>query len=309
MRNVLRRRVPDQPARRANFPRRNGGDGCPGRRRRRSRRYDPAALTLCSIGSHSALDVALRRAAVRPAQPHRHRARPRTDLRASTSRAADDPPRGCVDDVLELDAFRRHPRARRAGAPARARTSCSCRTARSRSTCTSASRTTRSSAGCASRCSATGGCCAPRSATRRTTSTRCWQRAGIRHPRSFARPDRDRPARHGEGAAREGDVRARVLPVFVAGRSTTREAERLIDAGMVTRSGLRSARIEEYALGPSVNLNFFYSPLLGEVELLGTDTRRQTNLDGLRVAAARATRGGRRRCRCGWKRRGTSRRR
>ena len=41
--------------------------------------------------------------------------------------------------------------------------------------------------------------------------------------------------------------------------------------------------IEEYALGPTVNLNFFYSPLLGELELLGTDTRRQTNLDGLRA--------------------------
>ena len=40
--------------------------------------------------------------------------------------------------------------------------------------------------------------------------------------------------------------------------------------------------IEEFALGPTVNLNFFYSPLLGELELLGTDTRRQTNLDGLR---------------------------
>jgi len=47
-------------------------------------------------------------------------------------------------------------------------------------------------------------------------------------------------------------------------------------------AGLRAARIEEYALGPSVNLNFFYSPLLAELELLGTDTRRQTNLDGLR---------------------------
>ena len=60
------------------------------------------------------------------------------------------------------------------------------------------------------------------------------------------------------------------------------QAERLIAAGMVSEAGLRSARIEEYALGPSVNLNFFYSPLLDEVELLGTDTRRQTNLDGLR---------------------------
>ena len=29
-------------------------------------------------------------------------------------------------------------------------------------------------------------------------------------------------------------------------------------------------------------MNFFYSPILGELELLGTDTRRQTNIDGLR---------------------------
>jgi 5-formaminoimidazole-4-carboxamide-1-(beta)-D-ribofuranosyl 5'-monophosphate synthetase len=60
------------------------------------------------------------------------------------------------------------------------------------------------------------------------------------------------------------------------------KAERLIAAGIVTREGVASAVIEEFALGPTVNLNFFYSPMLGELELLGTDTRRQTNLDGLR---------------------------
>lgn len=60
------------------------------------------------------------------------------------------------------------------------------------------------------------------------------------------------------------------------------KAEQLLAAGIVTRSGLDGAVIEEFALGPTVNLNFFYSPLLGELELLGTDTRRQTNLDGLR---------------------------
>ena len=71
-------------------------------------------------------------------------------------------------------------------------------------------------------------------------------------------------------------------------------AARLLAAGMVTRDALANARIEEYALGPSVNLNFFWSPILGELELLGTDTRRQTNLDGLRslppaqLAAAQA---------------------
>jgi 5-formaminoimidazole-4-carboxamide-1-(beta)-D-ribofuranosyl 5'-monophosphate synthetase len=61
------------------------------------------------------------------------------------------------------------------------------------------------------------------------------------------------------------------------------QANRLLEAGMVTQAGLAAARIEEFALGPSINLNFFYSPLLDELELLGTDTRRQTNLDGLRA--------------------------
>jgi 5-formaminoimidazole-4-carboxamide-1-(beta)-D-ribofuranosyl 5'-monophosphate synthetase len=51
---------------------------------------------------------------------------------------------------------------------------------------------------------------------------------------------------------------------------------------MLTKDGLRNAVIEEYLLGPSVNLNFFYSPILGELELMGTDTRRQTNLEGFR---------------------------
>ncbi len=39
-------------------------------------------------------------------------------------------------------------------------------------------------------------------------------------------------------------------------------------------------------MGAHVNFNFFYSPITGELELLGTDMRRQTNLDGfLRMPA------------------------
>ncbi|MBR9707106.1 MAG: DUF1297 domain-containing protein, partial [Candidatus Diapherotrites archaeon] len=41
------------------------------------------------------------------------------------------------------------------------------------------------------------------------------------------------------------------------------------------------AVIEEYIVGAQVNYNFFYSSLNDELELMGTDTRRQTNLDGL----------------------------
>jgi len=59
-------------------------------------------------------------------------------------------------------------------------------------------------------------------------------------------------------------------------------AKRLLDDGILNDTGLAGAIIEEYALGPSINLNFFYSPILGELELCGTDTRRQTNLEGLK---------------------------
>ncbi|MBI3332220.1 DUF1297 domain-containing protein [Candidatus Peregrinibacteria bacterium] len=46
------------------------------------------------------------------------------------------------------------------------------------------------------------------------------------------------------------------------------------------------ATIEEFIVGAHVNFNFFYSTLTKELELLGTDTRRQTNLDGfLRMTA------------------------
>ncbi|MDP6561753.1 MAG: DUF1297 domain-containing protein [Candidatus Peribacteraceae bacterium] len=51
-------------------------------------------------------------------------------------------------------------------------------------------------------------------------------------------------------------------------------------------SNWREAIVEEFIVGAPVNFNFFYSPLTGELELMGTDTRRQTNLDGfLRMTA------------------------
>ena len=51
-------------------------------------------------------------------------------------------------------------------------------------------------------------------------------------------------------------------------------------------SDWREATVEEFVVGAPVNFNFFYSPLTGELELMGTDTRRQTNLDGfLRMTA------------------------
>lgn len=105
--------------------------------------------------------------------------------------------------------------------------------------------------------------------------------AGIRHPRQFASPEEiDRLVMVKAPHARVAFERAFFLV------STPREyhavSGRLIDEGVLTSEALGGALIEEYALGPSVNLNFFYSPVLAELELSGTDTRRQTNLEGFR---------------------------
>jgi 5-formaminoimidazole-4-carboxamide-1-(beta)-D-ribofuranosyl 5'-monophosphate synthetase len=107
------------------------------------------------------------------------------------------------------------------------------------------------------------------------------ERAGIRHPKAFASYEEiDRLVMVKAPHAKVSFERAFFLASSPAEYRTT--AARLIDDGALTAESLTAARIEEYALGPSVNLNFFYSPILGELELNGTDTRRQTNLEGFR---------------------------
>jgi len=107
------------------------------------------------------------------------------------------------------------------------------------------------------------------------------QRAGIRYPRQFASADEiDRLVMVKAPHARVSFERAFFL--VSSPSEYQRTGRRLIDEGVLTAQALATAVIEEYALGPSVNLNFFYSPLLGELELCGTDTRRQTNLEGFR---------------------------
>ncbi len=58
-------------------------------------------------------------------------------------------------------------------------------------------------------------------------------------------------------------------------------SDQLIAKEKITKEASESAVIEEFVLGVQVNFNFFYSPLEDRLELIGTDTRRQTNLDGL----------------------------
>lgn len=58
------------------------------------------------------------------------------------------------------------------------------------------------------------------------------------------------------------------------------EAKAKIESGQITQEALNQSTIEEFVIGAQVNFNYFYSSLNGELELMGTDTRRQTSLDG-----------------------------
>jgi 5-formaminoimidazole-4-carboxamide-1-(beta)-D-ribofuranosyl 5'-monophosphate synthetase len=60
-----------------------------------------------------------------------------------------------------------------------------------------------------------------------------------------------------------------------------KKAQELLEKKMITPDALQNAVIEEYVVGAQVNFNYFYSVIDDELEIMGTDTRRQTNLDGL----------------------------
>ncbi len=60
-----------------------------------------------------------------------------------------------------------------------------------------------------------------------------------------------------------------------------KKAQNRIKKGETTEELLKKAVIEEFVPGVHVNFNYFYSPLTKTLELLGTDTRRQTNHEGI----------------------------
>jgi 5-formaminoimidazole-4-carboxamide-1-(beta)-D-ribofuranosyl 5'-monophosphate synthetase len=60
-----------------------------------------------------------------------------------------------------------------------------------------------------------------------------------------------------------------------------KKSDELLKKKMITKKALEKAVIEEYVIGAQINFNYFYSAVDDELEIMGTDTRRQTNLDGL----------------------------
>lgn len=240
--------------------------------------YDASALTLCSIGSHSALEVASgARAQGLKNLIVTERGRNATYDRYY-ARRGDGPPRGCVDATLEVERFADvldddvQERLRRENVVFVPNRSFEVYL-HQRYSYTEIEQRMR----------------VPFLGNRRLLRAEerdepenqyaLMERAGIRYPRRIASPDAIDTivmvkAPHAKVSFERAFFLARTPDEYY------RTAEQLTAKGIVSPEGLRDAVIEEFALGPTINLNFFWSPILAELELMGTDTRRQTNRDG-----------------------------
>jgi 5-formaminoimidazole-4-carboxamide-1-(beta)-D-ribofuranosyl 5'-monophosphate synthetase len=106
------------------------------------------------------------------------------------------------------------------------------------------------------------------------------KKAGIRYPQLFQSPhDIDRLVIVKVNEAIRGYERAFFFASSYA--DYKKKSDQLRAKKMITKESLDRAVIEEYVIGTQINFNYFYSILDDELEIMGTDTRRQTNLDGL----------------------------
>lgn len=105
------------------------------------------------------------------------------------------------------------------------------------------------------------------------------EKAGIRFPRRIDSPEKiDCLSVVKVSEAKRSYERAFFLARDY--KEYKKKSNEMIAEGRITREALENAAIEEYIIGAFFNFNFFYSPLNNELELLGVDMRRQTNIDG-----------------------------
>ncbi len=106
------------------------------------------------------------------------------------------------------------------------------------------------------------------------------KKAGIRYPKQFKNPkDIDRLCLVKVLEKERGFERAFFLAESYV--DYKKQVDEKLKKGSFTKKQLDEAVIEEFVLGVQVNFNFFHSPLSKRLELMGTDTRRQTNIEGL----------------------------
>lgn len=102
--------------------------------------------------------------------------------------------------------------------------------------------------------------------------------AGIRVPKRFESPeDVDRPVIVKLPGAEGG------RGYFIArdGGDLRKKMKEMVRRGLLKEEELEKVFIQEYILGVTLYPHYFYSPLLGRLELLGCDRRYESNVDGI----------------------------
>jgi len=106
------------------------------------------------------------------------------------------------------------------------------------------------------------------------------RKANIRYPLQFKNPrDIDRVCLVKVLEKERGFERAFFL--VDSYKDFQKQSREKLSKGIFTNKQLEQAVVEEFIVGVQVNFNFFYSPIFKRLELLGTDTRRQTNFEGM----------------------------
>ena len=106
------------------------------------------------------------------------------------------------------------------------------------------------------------------------------EKAGIRFPKIFKNPkDINQLVIVKVNEALRGYERAFFYATSY--EDYKKKSQDMLKKKTITKESLEKAVIEEYIIGAQINFNYFYSVIDKELELMGTDTRRQTNLDGL----------------------------
>ncbi len=106
------------------------------------------------------------------------------------------------------------------------------------------------------------------------------KKAGIRYPKIYKNPeDIDKLVIVKVNEAIRGYERAFFYAIDFD--DYKKKSKEMLSKKLITKDALDKAVIEEYVVGAQVNFNYFYSVIEDSLEIMGTDTRRQTNLDGL----------------------------
>ena len=112
------------------------------------------------------------------------------------------------------------------------------------------------------------------------------RKAGLKHPKIFKNPkDINRPS-----IVKVQEKNRKLERAFFTVSSFSdykKKSEEKIRQGIISKTGLHDAVIEELAIGTYLNFNYFYTPISKNVDFIGIERRLQTNLHDFNALPAK----------------------